>query len=282
MRTPILIIACLSVIVLGCKDSTGPAKVLSYPLGAGSVWAYHRTLSMFNFRPIQQGATFRDTTIEDDMRSEILGTQTLHDTVQTIKFQGTTTGISAADIYYYTLRNSTLYLYAYKSGGATDILPKHSSLYRYRYRGQSFASIRELSRFIERGLVDAPGAPPDSIIYEAHPPKVLVFPLAAGNEWTFRGYGEPIAKMNKRVLLQEFLTTIAGTFLTYRIQTLYDWNNRGVWDTTFIFYDNVGQQGLLKRSFLIRDLIITNETSPEGLGYFDMKIQHDLTSLKIQ
>jgi len=282
MRAPLLLIACLCAMVPGCKDSTGPLNVVSYPLGSGSVWTYHRTMSTFNFRPTRQGVTNRDTTIEEDVRTEILGTQMLHDTVGTIKFKGTSTGNPGTDISYYTLRKNALYLYAYQSGGATDVLPKHSARYRYRYRGKSFGSIRELSRFVERGLEDASGAPSDSVTYEAQPPKVLIFPLAAGKEWTYREYGNPFAKMNKRVLYQENLTTPAGTFLTYKIQMLYDWNNRGVWDTTYIFYDNVGQQGLLKRSWLVRDLLITSDTGPEVLGYFDMKIQHDLTSLKIQ
>jgi hypothetical protein len=280
MSTLSLIPICVFLAVSGCDKSAGPLNIIDYPMGAGTAWSYHWTLTTYNYRPVLPGATVRDTVIEEDMTVEILGNAVLRDSLSTIKFRGTSTAIGGADISYYTLGNSTLSLAAYQSGGATDIFPKGSV--RYRCQGQSFSSIRGLARFVERTMLNGSGLLSDSITYETQPPKVLMFPLAAGKEWAYRAYGNPGPKMNKRVLSQENLVTPAGTFPTFKIQLLYDWNNLGVWDTTMLFYDHVGLQGLMKRTLVVLNIAVSSESGPGLIGYIDMKIEHDLTSLKIQ
>ena len=282
MRTPIILLGCFSLALTGCdKGGGGPVNIADYPMGAGTTWAYHRTMSTYNFRPVKGGSSsYRDTVIQEDLGVEILGSVILRDSIHTVAFKGTSP--YGTDVSYYRISDNTLLLVAYQHAGATFILPKRHIPYRYSFHGRSFSSLEDLSRFIEHGPATGDGPLADSITYEQHPPAVLVFPLTPGRVWAYRAYGDPGPKMEKRVLFQENITTPAGIIPTYRIQLLSDWNNTGAWDTTWSYYDNVGPQGLLRRTMLVLNLAVTSESDPEPVGYIDMRDEHDLTSMKIK
>ena len=279
MKATTILSLCLFAGVLGCDKSSGPGSSMTYPLTAGTTWSYHQKIST-TFRPIQPGATYRDTVIESDEKVEITGSKLLHDSLRTTEFRATSTETMYPDISYYSVKDNAFYLTAYRSTGYTEILPKRSIRYRYHLRGQSFASLQEVFRFAERGFRENAVQSSDSIYFEPHPPKVFVFPLWIGSEWTYREYGQSFAKMAKKVLSQENVTTPGGPVPAFKIQMRYDWSGTGRWDTTMSIYDLVAQQGLMGRTILIR-LTVSSENGPEPIGYLDLKKEIILTSMKI-
>jgi hypothetical protein len=272
----VVVVVGIILLFSSCNKSVEPPDVKNYPLTAGSVWNYDGRFETFNFRPLNDSATFRDTVIERTLRVECIGNVVLRDSVSTIKFISTQSDFVGTSSHYYVLQQDTLFQYAYGRIGGSIIMPKQHAKYKYHIAGLTFSSLQDAVRFFEESIEQFA----DSIIFDVRPPKTLVFPLKVGLEWSYRKRGYPFG-IEKKVIGTENLTTPQGIFSVYKIQWFWDINNDGIRDTTISGFDYVGNQGLLKRTFLFTAFAVTVD-DPAPIGYVDAKDEFTITSFDIQ
>ena len=270
--------------LLACRSSTEPAsEVNNYPLSAGYVWNYTGQYATFNFRPLRQGATFRDTVIQWPAKAEIVGRAVLRDSIDTWKFRSTTAlSHTAFDEQYYLLNGDTLYQYAYRSGNLG--FPKGFSPIRFVYQGRAFESLDEMFDVLTNGFPFNYGEPrADSIVYELTPPRVLIFPVRDGLQWSYRPKGTPGGRIDKKVVGVEQIPLPAIIYSTHKIQWLWDLNQDDIWDTTLVGFDYINAKGIIKRTFIFKDVEATSEQNPdEVIGLFDVKFEYLLKSHNIK
>jgi hypothetical protein len=72
----------------------------------------------------------------------------------------------------------------------------------------------------------------------------------------------------------------AGNFDCVKMQWLYDLNQDGEWDDDIIFFDYLCGQGIIKRSILVKDLMIVNENF-ELVGLADSRAESVLLWLNL-
>ncbi|HEV8538533.1 MAG TPA: hypothetical protein VGR15_06380 [Bacteroidota bacterium] len=277
MRTSFLHLSIL-LCCAGCNKAVEPGNVPSYPLIPLAEWKYSGIDSTYNFRPISPGTMYHDTVIHSSSIVKCLGEHILRDTIHTIAMQATEAFDSLTPYVatnFYTTTNDSLFLYAYDGGGSASFALPKKSLVKYTFNGKTFNSIRELTRHYE-GLSFIPT---DDIIYEAKPPKVMVFPLRTGTEWTYRAHGYPFF-IGKKILGYESIPVPAGQFVAYKIQWSWDFDGNNVPDSGLVGYDYVTSNGLLKRTFLFTNLALTVD-DPEPIGYIDLKHEYVVTSFRI-
>jgi len=295
MNQRTFITICCAVILCSCKDSalvngtqaTGTLMGSSrYPLEAGSVWNYKGTTSFKNFRPTVLGAQFPDTSWSWSARVQTLGPDTLPNgqvawRVHTADGDPATNADS-----YYLLTNDTLFLYAYDGGSA--IAPKQSGGMGFRFGGRTYWSAEEIAAAVRSGEFPPRSVDGSSeIIYEARPPKVLVFPLVPGQEWDYRGPGFRnqggtvgyFEHIGKKVVSQG--PVVINGMLTFAAKILWRWDMDGdlQWDENIEASDEVSSAGLVRRTFVYRDLTVTDVNDPAGIGIVDMQTEYSLTSI---
>ena len=263
---PIVLLA----IFLSCNKSVEPLNVPTYPFTAGKVWNYRAEESLFNFHPTQVGVTFRDTSFIWSATVKARGDSLLHDTVATSKV---TVSESLPELQpsenYYLLRNDTLYLYAWLSGNGDPILPKKSPPYRFLYKNYAYRDGQELYQSIGGRIYSTPTTSAESLYYSSSPPSIFVFPLRVGASWIVTS----LAGITKKVIGTESITTESGIFSTYIIE----WSRST--DSTLTEKEYLSDKGLIKRTFVVRGLIVASSTFPEGFGTIDLKLEYVLTSL---
>ena len=74
----------------------------------------------------------------------------------------------------------------------------------------------------------------------------------------------------------------AGTFSCFKVQWLIDLNGNGAFDDNVELHDFIADQGLIRRSILMRDLVITSEDSPDSFGLYDFREDLRLTSVTLK
>lgn len=276
MRTNRIALALLLTLA-SCMVILDPGTTSHYPVAAGNTWNYQRAMSTINFRPIVAGASMRDTTYYFSNSVRIIGRDSLPGLGDTWKFYSTEDGGNSVHAYsFYRELNDSLQYLGYT--GSSLFTPKPGRGMRYAYGGRTFASLVELVDQLE--AVDRPGANllGDSIYIEPSPVTTLAYPLSAGKEWTYR---EIPFRMAKKVLGPATISVPAGRFQVTSIRWFWDVDANGIWDTTMDGYDYVGAKGLMKRSFLLKNLALSDTNSPEPIGYFDVTDDYLLTSMDV-
>ena len=247
--------------MMGCNSAVDPGPVTNYPLTKNNSWSYDVAASLTNFRPSRAGATFRDTSISWFTRVRAEGTDTLLDSIATWKFTTHDTGaVTSEGVQHYIVNGDTLFLFAYYNPNLA--LPKSGSGYRYSLGARDYSSISELIKTLtaEDNLVD-------TLFVELSPPPVLIFPLVIGKEWTYRS--EPF-RINKKIIGAENVNTPAGTFACYKIQWFWDINGDEKWDSLLTGIDFVNSKGLVKRTLVVKNLVLSSSGSTDPLGYIDL------------
>lgn len=284
MKYTLLAMLVLMTIFTGCKKEDNPvgpdeSADFIYPLQVGNKWEYIRTFKSFNFRPdsltnYQQN----DTTITDTAKLEIIKTAILRDSIETFFIQETLkeNENTYIDDTYYANHEDGLYFYAYRGPGF--VIPKVSLHRKILFKDRYFNSIREMTSFITRAIPQN-YILADTIIYEIPPLQSLKYPFKIGAQWTYRPPKRPW-QIDKKVLSYEKIKVVAGSYYCYKIQWLYDMDHNGKWDDDIIFYDWVSRRGLVKRSILFKDEIITIESGPEPLGKMDSLDESILTMVQ--
>lgn len=251
-----------------------------YPLKIGNKWSYSREYSIFNFRPDTIDIWRPDTTLSTS-EIEIVRVDTLYDSIKTYVFheslieEGYNPYESES---YYNNKVDGMYLYAYYGPGF--VLPKPRAKTKIYFKGRCFNNVREVALFVENAI-PIRYSRSDSIIYE-HPPLLsLQYPLKIGSQWVYRMPDNPWA-IDKKVLAKEDVRVPAGKFKCYKIQWLFDIDGNGAWDSDIEFFDYISTKGLVRRSILFKDLVVTGEESPEPIGMVDMKDEAQLIEVHLK
>ncbi len=274
-----------TILITSCDKNENPigpngTDGFIYPLKVGNQWEYNRTFSTFNFRPdTLKNNQFIDTTITSSVIMKIIKKETLNNSINTFVFQETLkeNNKTFIDDSYYANRDSGLYFYAYRGPGF--VIPKSSHSNKILFKGRYFNNIREITSYITKAIPQD-YILIDSLIYEIPPLQSLKYPIKIGSQWTYTYPGKPW-HIDKKILNYEKVKVPAGSFNCFKIQWLYDMNHDSVWDNDIIFYDYVCEKGLIKRSILFKDQIITGEQGSEPLGLFDSKVESILTKLTL-
>ena len=271
MKPFAILIACVLSLFAALNCSDNPDNFITtndsfYPVQIGNRWVYNRTFSTFNVRPDSLRFWFPDTSIASAVVVEVTGTATLLDSIKASVFhqtleEGTLTQVSD---HYYANRDSGLYFIAYRGPG--NVIPKGSSKGKFLFNGIHFDDLKEITSYIVQSLPRY-RVFSDSLIYEIPPLLSLKYPLSVGSEWTFRPAGRPW-RIDKRVLRKESVQVPAGMYNCFVIQWLYPTET---WGSSILFLDYVSEIGLVKRSILFKDMIVTGPGGPEQTGLSDNK-----------
>jgi hypothetical protein len=245
----------------------------TYPFTIGSTWSYTRTYSAENIRPDSIRHYFSEYPIYGN------GTITvLYDTVingittrcfldvYTEYYPDTNTWHSR---YYYGNYDSALVCYGYRwSGGGSGFPFSVNSSFKVQKYGKTFSNIKEVFRFIENGMPAS-----DSVHMENPPVRVLKYPVVIGTEWLFKDI-HSLSRIYKKYLSFENISIGVNQISCIKIQR--DWEE---FNDDFL-YDYISKYGQMKRDYLVKDMIVTNEFGVT-LGYVDMREMVGVTSFNI-
>ncbi len=288
----ILIILFLLLLIISCKEDDNPITTdedqFLYPMEVGNKWEYDRHFAMFNFRPIDSLDYPRyDDSIHyySKIVVEVVREETILDTVEAFVFQSSeSSSLSIQNFWsehYYANRKDGLFLYGYKlTGGGVNGLPKITNSEKIVFKGKEFNSVDEIIQTLDLILPKVYNIYSDSIYYEDPPIKVLKYPFETANEWIYRPPNQPFA-ISKRVLGKENMELFSRTFVCSKIEWLYDLDSNDEWDEEISVIDFVADEGLIKRTFFVKDLVITTVASPDSNGYFDSSEEIILTNTNL-
>ncbi len=274
MKVVLVYLLC-SIAILGCNKAVDPGPVNSYPTIKDNTWNYNASAFLTNFRPIVVGATFRDSVIRWNAQTQSGGRDTLRDSIETWKFIVSERGVFNLDgIAHYITRGDSLKLFAYENPSLA--LPKQNSRYHFNIAGRHFNTLQHLFTefYGENQESNVSGV---SLYYESNPPPVLIFPLTVGRQWTYRP--APF-RIDKKIVGTERISTPAGDFACYKMQWFWDTNTDGKWDSLITGYDFLSSTDLIKRSIEVKNVVLSDETNPEGIGYIDIINEYVITDLE--
>jgi hypothetical protein len=272
----------LSSCLIDSKDNNSDED-FRYPLKVGNHWEYQRRWT--NFYYDSTSSEYMDTSsYKSDISLTITEKVQLKNGVKAYKFVGISeeTFYSHETVCYYRNNDDGLFYCAYKEGAGSGLfLPKISQNQKVRFGGMHFKNIVELSNYFQNlGILQKMNG--DSIVYFDKPQKSLAYPLKVGEIWNFREAGDPW-KMEKTVTGRERVQTEAGYFDCFKIVTLYDRNDDGLWDDDIKYTDYVCEAGLVKRVFELKNVGMTVENDPSGGSvYSDVWDVYTLTEVNIE
>lgn len=273
----------IGILLASCKktSTTGfSPDVTSYPLKSGNTWTYTRTFWTHNFRPIVPGTTFSYDSINTTTRVEVLGQRVLLDSILTWEVKSTETGgpSTAIGTRYYRIILDSLFVFAY-TGSPSLIIPKPNprSSITFTYAGRTYRSMLELVSALQQDFLSIHQTL--DTLYEQRPPKTFVFPLRVESEWLYRQQGYPF-RIGHKVIQYTVSQFPIGSRPVYKIQWFWDLNDDGMWDENIEGYDYVSYQGVLKRVFYIRDILVTL-SDPDPIGYVDATDEYVIQTLSL-
>jgi hypothetical protein len=273
------------VAILACSENK-PTKFegedFTYPLKVGHTWEYIRESSTFNFRSHTADIIRSDTTIFSDVIMEIVGVDTLRDSISTYVFYEQLTDMenrTSRSWSYYSNQDDGLYLVAYKDPG--HVIPKSLVKKRFYFKGRHFSEIWEAAFLVQKGFLSCYQRL-DSLYHEDPPLKSLHYPLKTGLQWVYTE-GEDSWRIEKKVLRKEQVQVPAGQFICYKLQWLFDMNADGEWEDDIEFFDFVCPQGLIRREILFKDVGWFQGTSPhEPMALVDIKDEFKLSDVHLE
>jgi len=286
-----IILFFLVLLITSCKKDTNPiipnSDTFLYPLEVGNKWEYDRHFATFNYRKKDSIDYPRyDDSIHyySKIVVEVVGKKTILDSIKASIIQSFETSSSMRSFWseqYYCNQDNGLFLHGHRFNiGGGNGLPKLINSEKIIFKGKEFNSIDEIIQSLDFILPKAYSICSDSIIYNNPPLMVLAYPIINSGEWIFRQSNEPFA-INKRVLGKENITLLSRVFLCHKIEWLYDLNNDNKWDEDISVVDFYADEGLIKRTFFVKDLVITTIASPDSNGYFDSSEEIILTNTNL-
>jgi hypothetical protein len=268
----IIVLLFLYITLIQCsKDNpTGPTRDdFLYPLKPGTTWMYNRSISM-TFHP--RSGTRSPDSISAVVNVEVIGKEVLFDTLQTIKVRECIEQDDASSTSYHFYQNKSDALYLVATVGSPVALPKKTANVNQLF-GHGFNTTFNFVSLFEMSQIPAAA---DSLHLEKPVKTVLRYPLKAGTEWTYSERNKP-RRVNKRVIGEEDVDTHIGTFKTVKIQWIADFDGDGEFDDNVEYYDFIANEGLVKRSFLIRNLPLVDDEGG-NIGNYDYQDQSLLVS----
>ena len=240
----------------------GSRSSITYPVEIGKRWEYRREFTALS-------------TEHGYFLMEVVGTDTGWQVGLVYEFEETWFDLDQVTLSnsttWYHVANDGLYLAGYD--GAGNIIPAATAVsHRFRFGGREFASVSELL-----GMVEGTGTAlsPREIIVE-NPPKLgLEYPIAIGAEWTFRE-NEPW-HIEKQIHDFEIISVPAGEFGCFVVRWLEDTDNDGSFNDNLVFFDYIAEEGLIKRSILMANVLVIDEHGNE-LGFIDITDEYELVA----
>jgi hypothetical protein len=264
-------------LIFSCEFSSDSKSNLTgkfeYPLKIGNAWEYERVFEIYNFRPDSLRSIFSETKYVSRSIVEVKKDTTLQDSLQCkIVQEKLIEHQEFLSWAYYANKTEGLYELAYKNGGGGLTMPKEHEEVEYTVGGISFNNMRDVSDYFAEFLSSNAGMN-DTLIYWKPERKVLTYPPEPGEEWLmFQG---PPFTIHKKIVGKESVSTDAGNYNCYKIQWIYT----GMLDDNIIFYDYVSKKGLIKRSILFKDILVSDVENPDGIGYVDASDETILTDI---
>lgn len=249
-----------------------------YPLAVGNTWEYQGYIASIKIQPDTLSAPWLDT-LYSTAQVKVVDLVTLLDSFVTYKLKDLLVqdGDSYPSWSYYNNQREGLYFYAYE--GASNLPPAQlSSGYRIYFKGKYFRDLIEFIQRLELALVFQPPLP-TQLIYEIPPLKAIEYPLRIGAQWTYRPRGEPW-RIDKQVVGKTFLRVPVGSFSCWVIKWLYDLDDDQVWDNDIQFLDYLSSSGIVKRSILIKNIVLIDEFGNQ-IGTYDFVEETELISLRL-
>ena len=215
--------------------------------------------------------TRNDTIINFSIEVAIDREETIADTIDTFVLSTSENqeGRNYYSEHYFNNLKDGLYNFASKGLSGSNSFPKNSQSISYEFNGLSFFNVNELTNFFIDKIYHFDRINSDSLIIYSTPNKTLKFPLEVNDTWN---YINNTFKIDKKVISREIINTVAGSFECFKIQWLYSLPNIEI-------YDYISSKGLLKRTLLVKNVIITTANDPVGNGYFDIKDEMILTGI---
>jgi hypothetical protein len=240
-------------------------------------WRYAIHAYFDDFRPFEPGTTIETEDIQATEDITVADTVRLRDSLLCEKFVTTayrTSGIfSTAESYYRTVGS---HLERVAGRGSDFALPKQVSGITYNIHGVSFHDFRDLVANAEHAFSNPGAFSSGEITFFDPPQKVLEYPLAVGNSWIVSP--GPYVVITKKVVDIDTVQVPAGTFRAATVSVYYDFNNSGTLDSSVVYLDEIAPQGLVRRTIMLQDVIVSSPSKPEGIGLIDFHSECVLVS----
>lgn len=266
------VILTLLFLMCSCSEDnpTGPSSPdFRYPMKAGNEWNYSHSLSLtFDLRSGTRPPELTRSTI----RVLVIGEEVIFDSLQCLKLQEQLTENENTRTSYHFYQNNA------------------DGLYLIAGRGESTALLKNKSDYINFINKVSPGAgiafsstlfnsKNDSLNLEKPAKRALKYPLQSGTQWVYSEKNRP-RRVNKRVIGDVDVTTDAGEFKTVKIQWIVDFDGDGEFDDNIEYFDYIANEGLVKRSFLIKNLPLVDDDGG-NIGYYSYLDESILSSYKL-
>jgi hypothetical protein len=255
-----------------------------YPLAAGNSWHYIRQISLYNARPSHPGDVLPETTMTFFSDVNVLDNVILKgiscSRCQIVEHEGDQILTSYE---FYRSGLDSLRIIAY-SGGSVSIYPqqKLQKGIHFTTNGVSVTSLEQLSKIVQGRWQGLQPAGTDSLYYEPGPVTSYIFPVRPVREWDYRLPNYPPGwRIHKKVT--DIVPIAVGNSIiqTYKIQWYWDMTNSGKWDSNRVGFDYLSSRGLLKREYLINNLLVSS-SSLDTLGLMDYKEEYDLQTMTVK
>jgi hypothetical protein len=272
-------------LLCGCEGDTPfgpPSSITSYPLQIGNRWSYNRTMTTFNVRLFDSTMTIPTDTVTGFATVEVTGTLRLPDYHSPASGDSIETTVTMTSMFddrlivfhnYYAQEGSALRMHGYTGG--PFVAPRTLPGVTFHVDGIPFQSLTELEMSLTSMLNYAQS---DSIILDDPPREVLQFPLMPGRQWVY--WSSDSWHTEKRVDRQTW-GEIGGAARSYtEVRWLYDRDRDGEWDENLSVVDRLSIDGLLQRTFEIRDIVVTGPGGPDPIGLMDFRDDWVITEIR--
>ncbi len=256
-------------------------SIALYPMQIGNRWTYNRSFYTHNYRPIDSTYQFQPFSLSYTLTVEATKQLLLPrrpgiitDLIPVTEFRTVGTDRTSPSYSYYTQSSGWLYLQGYIPSSLIDPQPAGQSQ-SFRLGERTFRSLQDAIRLLEEPISTTAT---DSITREYPPLTIIKYPLATGDQWTFRQSGRPW-RIDKRTGESGWDPQFGLWY--YEVRWLYDMNGDGVWDSDIIVTDRISVKGILRRRFDLLNLEVITENSPEAVGYVDVCDEYSASSLPV-
>lgn len=246
----------------------------TYPSKLNTLWYYTTRNFLTNLRGDSVNFYFNgDTTTGYGAAKFERDTIINNDTLRLLRNSHSDPLHSHSTLELYKQADSGMIRVAFYSDGANfgPYRPNYNSL-TFSSCGLKFSSLDEVVNFYfpENNKGDT------TLIFDYPPIRVLKYPIKKNTEWNFRIYSNlnDTTRITKKYTDFENVTTPAGNFYCIKIQRNWYYNS-SVPDADFRSFDYFSKEGMIKRDFIIKDVIIQNQNH-DTLAIIDVKEEAEL------
>ncbi len=244
-----------------------------YPYNINSFWFYTTRNFVENIRPDSLLVYFNtDTTVGYGDAKFEKDTLINSDTLRLLRNTHSEPEHSHTTLEYYRQTDSGLIRVAYYSDG-TNFGPYRAvnSPFTFSVSGKTFGSLNELYEYYQNDLNDIKDVS-GKLVFDDPPVTTIKYPIVQNLEWSFQVYGT--TRITKKFHGFENINLTSGTFHCVKIQRNWYYNSPSP-DTSYISYDYFSKEGMIKRDFSIKDIIISNQAGTP-IGIIDVKEEANL------